>query len=139
MHLVLVGDVEEAFFQEASCSVRDHAVTFHLTKPQPTISPPPLSRLPGQNLRRSSPPRVHLVLNHVLQPLIIRGTQKDHHLHLLARKAIIHDFITPQLIAQLMQFGRDPVHGADFSPLAVYLRCLERCSVALVARKRSDF
>ena len=50
VHLVAVGDVEEALFEESGCAMRYHAVTFHLTKAETTVSASALGRLPRQDL-----------------------------------------------------------------------------------------
>ena len=56
VHLVAVGDVEEALFEESCSAVRDHAVTLHLTKAKTTVSASALSRLPRQDLRGTPAP-----------------------------------------------------------------------------------
>ena len=94
VHLVVVGDIEEALFEEAGSSVRNHAVTLHLTESQATITTTPFSWLTGQDLGWSTATRVHFVLHHMLESLVISWTKEDHDFHLLACESIVHDLVT---------------------------------------------
>ena len=78
VHPVGIGDIEEAFLQEASRPVRNHTVAFHLSKAETTVPGPTLGRLPRQDLGRSTTTRVDLVTDHVLQALVEGRTQEDH-------------------------------------------------------------
>lgn len=73
VHSVAVAHVEQPFFQEPTGAVADHAVSLHLAEPQPAVPGPTFRRLSCQNLRGPSRPRVNLISDHVLQPLIVRG------------------------------------------------------------------
>ena len=107
MHPVAVRNIEQSFFKEPCRTMRNHAVTLHLTETKPAISATAFSWLPGQNLGGSTTPRMHLVLNHVLQSLVIRRSQEYHDLHLFATKAIVHDLISAELVSKIMQLLRD--------------------------------
>ena len=129
MHLVAVTDVEKAFFEEPGCSMRDHAVTLHFAESETTVTPTALCRLSSQDLSGSTATRMHFVLDHMLQALVIGRPKEDHHFHFLASEAIVHDFVTSHLVAQAMQFGRNAI---DSVALAIRRRSagpLERCSV----------
>ena len=106
MHGVAVTHLEQAFLEEASSTMRDHAVTLHLTKSESTVSGAALCWLPRQDLDGPSASRVHLVIDHVLEPLIESRTQEDHDLHLLASEAVVHDLVASQLVAELVQLRR---------------------------------
>ena len=123
VHLVTIAHIEQSFFEESSGAVRNHAISLHFTKTESAVTTPPLSGLSCQNLRRASPSRVNLIFDHVLEALVICWPQKDHDLHLLARKSVVHNFISSQLIPQIVQFGRNLIHSISsfllvFSPIS---------------------
>lgn len=102
MNLIGVTYIEEALFEEASGTMRNHTVTLHLAEAKTSVAATTLSRLASQDLGRASPTRVNLVLDHVLESLIVSGTEEDHHLHLLASEAIVHNLVSTHLIAEGM-------------------------------------
>ena len=89
--------------------MRDHTVTLHLTEAQTAIPSTSLCRLPCQDLRRTTTSRVHLVLDHVLQSLVICRPEEDHDFHLLASEAIVHYLVASKLVAERVQLCRDPI------------------------------
>ena len=70
VHRVAVADFDETLLQEASSAVRYHAVTLHLSESEAAVSRSTFSGLSSQDLNRASASRVHLVIDHVLQPLV---------------------------------------------------------------------
>lgn len=68
---VQVTHIKESLFKESSCSMRDHAVTFHLTKAKTAISRSAFSRLASENLSGASTSRVDLIIDHMLESLIV--------------------------------------------------------------------
>ena len=90
--------------------MRDHTVTLHLTETKTAIPSSSLCRLSCQDLRRTTTSRVHLVLDHVLQSLVICRPKEDHDLHLLASEAIVHHLVASKLVAERVQLCRDPVY-----------------------------
>lgn len=123
MHCIVVGHIEEALFEEASRSVRDHTVTFHLAKTETTIARTTFSRLTGEDLCGSSASRVNLVSHHMLQSLIEGRAEEDHHLETFTCEARVHDFVAVTLVTKCMQHAG---HKLDSLPT-------ERRSVSLVS------
>ena len=103
--------------------MRDHAVTFHLSETEATVTSSSLSGLSSQDLGRSSTTRVDLVTYHMLQPLIVSWVKEDHDLEAFACEAIVHDLITVALVAQTMQLVGDVLDSLT----------LERRSITFVA------
>ena len=104
---VAVRYIEETFFKESGRAVRNHAVTFHLSESQTTVTSSSFSWLASEDLGRAAASRVDLVADHMLEPLVIGGVEEDHNLKLLASKAVVHDFISVPLIPELVQLVRD--------------------------------
>jgi hypothetical protein len=44
---VMIGDIEQSFFEETSTSMRDHAITLHFSKTKTTVSGTTFCRLSG--------------------------------------------------------------------------------------------
>lgn len=119
MHLVDVTNIKEAFFEESGSTVGDHAVPLHFTESEATIATSSFSRLPGKDLSWTSATRVDFVLDHMLQSLVVSRPQENHNLHLLSCEAVIHDFISSELISQGVELGRDLVHSVTSSSIVI--------------------
>lgn len=68
---VQVTHIKESLLEESSCSMRDHAVTFHLTKAKTSVSGSAFSRLASKNLCGASTSRMDLIIDHMLESLIV--------------------------------------------------------------------
>lgn len=87
--------------------MRNLTVPFHLPETQASVSRPTLHGLPDEDLKGASGPRVDLVVHHVLQSLVVSGPQEDLGVDLPAGVAVIHDLVASQLVAVLLEQGRD--------------------------------
>jgi hypothetical protein len=96
---VMIRHVKQPFLQEASTSMRDHAVTLHLSETESTVTRTTFSRLSGQDLSGSSATSVDLIGNHMLQPLVIGGTKENLHLQSLSSESTVHGLVTIALVA----------------------------------------
>lgn len=105
MQLVAVRDIDKSLFQEASCTVGYHAVTFHFSESETTVTTSAFCWLPRQNLGWTAAARVHLIFNHVLESLVVSRTQEYHDFHLSASEAIVHDLVAASLVAKTVQLG----------------------------------
>jgi hypothetical protein len=81
--------------------MRDHAITFHFSETETTISGPTFDRLPCQDLNWSPGSGMDLVVDHVAETLIVRRAQEDLSNKLPTGVAIIHDLKSARLIAML--------------------------------------
>jgi len=54
MHTVAIRHIKQSFFEETSSSVRDHAISLHLSKTKSSITSSTLSWLAGKNLGGTS-------------------------------------------------------------------------------------
>ena len=125
---IAIRNIEETFLQESGRAMRYHAVTFHLSESQTTITSSSLSRLTSENLSRTTASGVDLVTNHMLQSLIVGRVEEDHDFKLLSSKAVVHDLVSISLVAKLMQLVRN-----EFDCLALEWSC-----ITLVTIQRSD-
>ena len=122
MDSVAVGHIEEPLLQEPSRSMTNHTVSLHFSETKSTIPGSSLSWLSCQDLSRSPPSSIDLVSNHMLQSLIVGGTQEDENVQLLTSEPTVHGFVSMALIPQVMQLLRD-----ELNCLA-----LERRSISLI-------
>lgn len=107
---IAIRNIEETFLQESGRTMRYHAITFHLSKSQTTITSSSLSRLTSEDLSWTTASGVNLVTDHMLQSLIVGGVEEDHDLQLLASEAVVHDFVSISLVAKLMQLVRNELN-----------------------------
>lgn len=56
---------------------------------------------------------MHFVLDHVLEALVVRRSEEDHDLHLLAGKPVVHHFIATKLVAKTVQLFRNLVNSTS--------------------------
>ena len=105
MHLVEVRDIEESFFKEARGAMGNHAVSLHLAKSEASVASTSRRGLSGEDLSGTSATRVNFILHHVLEALVVRRAQKDHHLHLLSSEAIVHDLVAAKLVSQAVKLA----------------------------------
>jgi hypothetical protein len=103
MDSILVRHIHGSLFQEASSTVRDHAISFHLSESETTISGSTLSWLSCQDLGWTSSSRVHLISDHMLKSLIVSWTQEDEHFLFLSCETVVHNLITVSLVTQVME------------------------------------
>lgn len=99
---VVIRDIKQSLFQEASTSVRDHAITFHFSETKSTIARSTFSRLSGQDLSWSSATSVDLISDHMLQSLVIGGTKEDLHFKSLSSEATVHRLVTVALVSKVV-------------------------------------
>jgi hypothetical protein len=118
--------------------MRYHTITFHLTETQATITTTAFSWLSSQNLSWTSTSRMNLILDHVLQSLVVSWTKEDHNFHFLACKAIVHNFIAPQLIAKTMKLIRNPFNSITIAAFASR-NSLEGCCITFSPSQRRYF
>eukprot|EP00958_Prasinococcus_capsulatus_P024158 scaffold3740_cov322-Prasinococcus_capsulatus_cf.AAC.4 len=116
-----------AYLEERGGAVGNHAVTLHLTKAQAAVACAPLHGLPREDLHGASCARVDLVVNHVLQPLVVRWAQEDLGVQHAASVTVVHRFVAAQLVATALQLRTDIFHS--------HVR--ERCRVTLLAVQRA--
>jgi len=110
MDSVCVTLVKQPFLQEESCSMRDHTVPFHFSKAETTITRSPLCWLPGEYLNRTTSSRMYLVIHHVLESLVIRGTQENHCSQFSSSVTIVHGLKSTHLIITCMKSFADVIH-----------------------------
>mmetsp|Transcript_14281 Transcript_14281/g.27527 ORF Transcript_14281/g.27527 Transcript_14281/m.27527 type:complete len:216 (+) Transcript_14281:230-877(+) len=109
-------------------SVSNHAVSFHFSETETSLSRPSFLRLPREELYQASGPGVDLVANHMLQPLVVRWPKENHAVKLPSRVSIVHHLASPHLIATLVQLVTDLLHR-DFG---------KRCRVSLLAKASAE-
>jgi hypothetical protein len=105
MDSVLVRNIHGSFFQEASSTMRDHAISFHLSESETTITRSTLSWLSCQDLGWTSASRVHLVSDHMLKSLIVGWTQENEDFLFLSCETVVHNLITVSLVTQVMELS----------------------------------
>lgn len=110
MNPISITLVEQPFFQEVGCPMSNHAVPFHFSKTETTITRSPLSRLPSKDLHWTSPSGVDLIIHHVLKPLVVSGAQEYHSSQSSACMTIIHSLKTTHLITTFVECFTDIVH-----------------------------
>mmetsp|Transcript_15972 Transcript_15972/g.60416 ORF Transcript_15972/g.60416 Transcript_15972/m.60416 type:complete len:683 (-) Transcript_15972:428-2476(-) len=120
---------EHSLLQERRGAVRDDAVALHLAKAEAAVLSTPLHGLAREELHGAAAARVHLVVHHMLQALVVHGAEEDLGLHLPPGVAVVHDLVSGALVADLLQVARHRLHveGLD-----------EGRSVALGAVVRHD-
>src|ERR1700692_1958274 len=110
MQTVGITSLKQALFQEASNTMRNHTITFHLSETETSITATTLHRLSRQDLHRTSCARMDLVVHHMFETLVVRGAEINLRLELSACVAVVHDLKTSGLVAFLAQEGR---YGLD--------------------------
>lgn len=70
-----------------------------------------------------------LVTHHMLQALVIGRTQEDHNLELLARKPIVHHFISVPLITELVQLRANVVNCLVLERRRITFVTVQRCDL----------
>ena len=53
---------------------------------------------------------MYLVFDHVLEALIVRGSEEDHDLHLFSGEAVVHHLVATQLVPEAMQLLRNQLN-----------------------------
>ena len=96
-----ITDIHQALLREDRSTVRDEAVALHLTDTQTTITRPTLAGLTSERDNRTATTRMLLVNYHVLQPLVMRRTHEDLHLHHLARLSVVHDLVAVRMHSEI--------------------------------------
>ena len=94
--------------------MRHQRITFHLTDTHTAFIGTAFQRLVSHGLARTCCAVVDLVLHHVLHALVIRGSHKHIHFHLLAIHTVVQDLATEWLKSlrhQNLLERVDPVHG----------------------------
>ena len=91
---VRVGLVKETFLEELRGAVGDDTIALHLTETQASLARTTLYGLAREHLQGAASTRVDLVVDHVLEALVVRGTDKDERLELATREAVVHGFVT---------------------------------------------
>lgn len=81
----------EAPWVRLSLTVGDHAISFHLTKPQTSVSASTLGRLLVQILKFASCSGVNFVIDHVTKSLVVGWADEDLGFQLLTGEGIEHN------------------------------------------------
>lgn len=142
MHTVRVGLVVKTLLEELGGAVRDHAITFHLSEPKAAVTGSALHWLSCEYLHWTSCARMDLVVDHMLQPLIVRRANEKLCLEpspyevrqrtIMTNTAfvwgitsvpVVHDFVSSPLIADAMK-----QLGYRFNSSAG-----ERCGITFIA------
>ena len=72
-----IGRDHQSFHDQTCCTVANQTITLHLTDSEAAVSRSTFSRLASEDCDATSCPRMHLVLNHVLEPLIEDRARED--------------------------------------------------------------
>lgn len=110
MDPICIALVKQSLFEEVSCTMGNHAISFHFSKSKTSITGPSFSRLPCQDLDRAPPTRMDLVINHMLQSLVVSGAKEDHSTETSTSVTIIHGLKTTHLITTFVKSFADIVH-----------------------------
>ncbi len=97
--LVGVAGEEEALSQELSSSMSYLTVPFHFTESETTVPTTTLHGLSIEDLDGTAGSRMDLVVDHVLEALVVGGTQEDLGVQFATSEAVVHDFIACVLVA----------------------------------------
>jgi len=122
VYAVAVRHIKQSLLEEASRTMRNHAISLHFSETKSTVTGATLRWLPSQNLSGATSSRVNLIADHMFKTLVIGGTQEDHDFEALAGEARVEHLIAVPLVAQVMQLRRNEVNSLS----------LERSSVTLV-------
>jgi len=114
--------------------MRNHAVTFHFSESETTISRSTFSWLSCEDLNWTSSSWVHFVTDHVLKTLVISGAQEDKYLKLLACKAIVHHLVSITLVTQVVEVCCNVVYW-----LAAKWSCITKDSIESASLGKNTF
>ena len=103
VHAESVRNVEETLLEEGGGTVRDHAITFHLSETETTVTSTTFDRLTGQDLKRATGTGVDLVVDHVAETLVVGWAEEDLGGELLAGVTVVHDLETALLEAVVLE------------------------------------
>lgn len=130
INCVWIRNVIQSFLEELSCTMWNLTITLHFTKSKTTIAGSALCRLVIQVLNGSTSATVNFVIDHVLQPLVIRWTDENWRVHLPPREAIVEDFIAPGVVAVVSKEAGNFLH----------IDCvIERCGITDFTLVGRDF
>eukprot|EP00042_Codosiga_hollandica_P059448 m.916303 g.916303 ORF g.916303 m.916303 type:complete len:306 (-) comp60162_c0_seq1:2712-3629(-) len=129
VHRVRVRHIEQTFLEDVGDTVRDHAVALHFTNTQAAVTRTTLHRLTGKDLHRSARARVDLVVHHVLESLVVRGSEVNLCIELAAGEAVVEHLVSVFVVVVPLQRGCDMLHAdggegrciADLASLAGHL------------------
>ena len=125
-----IRHLKQTLLQKGRRTVRNHTITLHFTEPQTTVAGTTLDGLPRHDLHRTARTRMDLVVDHVAQALVVRGTKEDLGAQLTARVAVVHDLEAPRLVAVLAQQARHGINRDIGKRRRVALHALERGDLA---------
>lgn len=77
IHLMLVTAQHQPLQQQLTRTIRNQTIALHLAQPQTTSARTTFGRLARQDGTGSRGSRVHLVLHHVLEALVVDGAEED--------------------------------------------------------------
>ena len=114
-HPVIVRSLHEALLEKMKHPVRPDGLDLHLSDTKASVPRTTLGGLSRhEDYRAVCRSRMHLVIDHMLESLIVRGAQEHRTGHLLARPGIVHDLVPIPMRPQLIQLLRDVL---DRSPI----------------------
>ncbi|KAI7091989.1 DNA-directed RNA polymerase III subunit [Hortaea werneckii] len=127
--LVRVGAQHQPLEQQLAGAVGDQTVTFHLSETETTLSRATFRGLTGQDGARTCGSSVHLVRDHVLQLLVVDGTEED-----VGRQAFTSDARRDEVLASVAEAV--PNEGIAH---ILNLAAAKRRAVFLLALKHAGF
>lgn len=110
MDAIWIGNLEQPLPQELRGAVGNLTISLHLSETETTVPGSALHGLTHQYLYRASRSRVNFVVHHMLEALVVGGTQEDLRLQLAPRVTIVHDLVSSQLVTVVIQQRRDFLH-----------------------------
>ena len=110
VYAVRIGDLEQPLPQELRSAVRNLTISLHLSETETAVPGSALHGLSHQNLNGASGSRVNFVVHHVLEALVVGGAQEDLRLQFASRVTIVHDLVSSQLVAVVVQQRRNFLH-----------------------------
>lgn len=121
-----VRNLEQTLLEEGSSTMGNHAITFHLSETETTITSTTLDGLARHNLDRTARPSVNLVVYHMAETLVVSGSEEDLRAELFARVAVEHDFKASRLVALLAQELGDDIYRDVGERSGITFEALER-------------
>lgn len=114
MNSIRITLIKQSLFEKVSSTMSNHTIPFHFSKAKTSITRPSLSRLPSEDLHRTTSTRMDLVIYHVLQSLVISGSKEYHSSKPPASVTIIHGFKSTHLITTFVKCFTDIIHLNKF-------------------------
>lgn len=103
MDTVSIAALKQFFLEKTRSSVRNEAITFHLSESDTSVARPAFLRLAGQFGQLAPRSRVEFVIHHMLQALVECWSNEDWDRESLSRQAVLHDFVALLLVLHVVQ------------------------------------